>query len=211
MAGPGQRVKLIITAGAAAAIVLGTGLWLAIKPKAEESALFGNGNFDVVRADYGALYQAAWRQDEGRGDILITATLFVPPLIDLLGRDAGRSEADNQIWRQVQAVDEKQIALFVTIDSVAGPVSDQTVRENFSLSAGQTKFELKRWQPLILPSRVVNAAEPTSSQSGVLVFSSASTIDWTALVDLRLTVKNLGGQEQRQLVWAEPGLLLAVE
>lgn len=171
-----------------------------------------NSNINTVtngsRERYAALYDAAWRQDDGKDTTLVTATLLVPPTIEVLGTDTQRSTTEDQLWNTVKSLSPKQVPLVITIDSLTGFVADDVIRSGLQLqtTSGQ-KFTLESWQTLIAPSRVVNTSG-TSSQVGVALFSSDTDIDWQKVGTLTLTVKGIGGTNQRVFTWTEPKLLL---
>ncbi len=161
------------------------------------------------RQQYAALYEAAWRQDDGRDGILVTATLLVPPARDALGKDTQRSSTEDQLWRSLKNVDAKTIPIVLTFDSVIGAVPDETIQKSLTLQILQgQKFDLKSWQPLIAPTRIVNTAQTTSSQIGLALFAAEQNIDWPALGAVTLDVTNIGRKKVRTFQWVEPKVLL---
>lgn len=189
----------------AAAVIVGLVVFL-VWP---QSKLTTTTNTDRDR--YAALYDAAWRQDDGTQPTLMTATLLVPPAITLLGNDDGRSSAENQIWSTVQALQSNQLAIVLTIDSVDGAVSDDVITSSVKLqSADSTAFSLNSWTPIIAPTNVVNSAN-ASSQIGVLVFNANATLIWSQLKTLTLSVNAFDGQTARTFTWSNPPLLLEAQ
>ncbi len=168
-------------------------------------------NQTSIRQRYAALYQAAWRQDEGRGAMVMTATLLAPSIIQTLGQDTGRSTTEEQIWSVGKSIDARRLAIIITVDSVGGAVPDDTIQRSLTLAAdGGPAMSVDSWRPIIAPSRVVNAQESVSSQIGIAVFRAADDIDWPKLGTLRLTVSGIGDQPTRVFTWVEPRLLLNV-
>lgn len=159
------------------------------------------------RADYAALYDTAWRQDEGQGSVLVTATLMLPRMIDDLHHDTGRSVEETQLDTALQTITSKQVGIFVTLDSAAGALPDTTIQNSAHLTADGLDFTTVSWTPFIGTSHVVNTDVTTSYQSGLLIFSAPVTLDWSGLRDLQLTMNNVGGQPARTFSWAQPGLL----
>lgn len=173
----------------------------------------GNSNENTVtnanRERYAALYDAAWRQDDGQDATLFTATLLVPPTIEVLGADKQRSTAEEQLWNTVKALSPKQIPFVITIDSLASFVSDEAIKKSLQVQTdSDQKFTLDSWQPLIAPTRVVNSSASTTSQVGVAVFSADTDVNWSTIGTLKLTVKGIGGTLERVFTWTEPKLLL---
>lgn len=210
MSFPARYGKILAIIGVA--VLIGAAIvWSAFQRSPTTVVTYQNNTTDTTRQQYSELYQAAWRQDEGRGNVLMTATLFVSPIIDLLGRDGGKSEMENQLYRVVQDVPDNQIAIFLTIDSVAGSQSDQAIRDSLTLTANNMTFPLASWNPLIFPSRVVNVSTPVNSQAGVAMFTADGIINWNSISNLQLTSRNIGGVDERNFIWAQPGLLSAVQ
>lgn len=165
----------------------------------------------VNRQHYAALYQAAWRQDDGQSPMLVTATLLVPPTVQVLGQDTGRSSTEEQIWNTVNNLSATEVPIVLTIDSVTGTVTDEAIQDSLSLSSdGGPSFRLSSWSPLIAPSRIVNTNGSTSSQIGLAVFTADRVVDWNKLQILKLNVNGLVGEPQRVFTWTEPRLLLQI-
>lgn len=202
--------KILAMIGAVALIGAAI-VWSALQRSPASVVTYQNTNTDTTRQQYSELYQAAWRQDKGQGNVLMTATLFVPDLIDLLGRDNEKSDLENQLYRVINDAPGNQIAIFLTIDSVAGPQSDQSIRDSLTLTSDSMTFPLASWNPLIFPSRVVNVSTPVNSQAGVAMFTADGIINWNAISNLQLTSRNIGGVDERNFIWAQPGLLSAVQ
>lgn len=201
------KQRLLLVAGVFAAAVI---FFLSTQsvPPANPAT---NNAADTTRTKYAELYQAAWRQDAGRGSILVTATLLAPPTREALGQDTGRSSTEEQVWDAVRNLDAKAVPVALSIDSVAGAVDDATIRTSLKLTAaGGPDFQLSEWRPLIAPSRVVNAQSTTSSQYGIAVFTAPRDLDWQTLGSLTLTMSGVGDQPERVFNWAEPRLLLEV-
>lgn len=185
-------------------------LWHSVSDSA--TPLTTTNNTDVLRSRYAALYLGAWRQDEGRGSVLVTATIFVPSLVTTLGQQTERSATEEQIWQATKDVAETDVPIVITFDSVAGQLADATIRDNLQLTEdGKTSFTLKSWTPLIAPSRVVNTNVSTVSQIGVAVFTASKVVDWSSLQPLRLAVTTIGDVPRREIVWAQPALLSQVQ
>lgn len=163
------------------------------------------------RLTYAQLYEAAWRQDAGRGNTTITATLVTPALIDALNLDKQRSERDEQILYFTKNLPDTQVAFIVTIDSIAGYFSDSQILESVKAkdaqSASGNEWFSQAWKPLIGTKTPVNANVAVSSQAGVLIMNRAQKIDWSTLKNLQLSFSDLGDQPIRQFTWAEPRLL----
>lgn len=201
-----RRTKRWLAAGALVVAGLVIGLW----PRASISPTNTSiTNTNPARDTYASLYQAAWRQDQAQGSVLMTATLFAPTVRQALGDDTSRSETEDQLWRAVKDVSAKHIPIYVTLDSVQGAIADATITSQATLSdAGNQKYTIIDWKPLIAPTRVVNSSSGTTSQTGVLIFAAAQDIDWDTLANLKLTIKNIAEIPQRQFVWVDPGRLL---
>ncbi len=194
----------LVIGGSVAVITAAVLLTQAYRPSAPAVATTN------ARQKYAALYQAAWRQDDGQHPILVTATLIVPTAQEALGQDTGRSSAEEQIWSALKSLGPDQVPVILTFDSVAGAVTDEAVRQGAVLSADHgPQFSLASWQPMIAPSRIVNTATSASSQIGVAIFQADRTIDWQTLTVLRLTIDQIDGA-QRVFTWTQPRLLLNV-
>lgn len=163
-----------------------------------------------ARAKYAALYQAAWRQDSGQGNVLVTATLMVPPMVTTLAADTGRSSAEEQLNQALSGLSNRQIGVLLTIDSITGAIVDDRVEHGAALIADGQTFTTADWQPFIAPSHVVNASTTTSSQSGLLVFQADQAVDWAALKNLKLSMSGIDDQLVRAFTWAVPELLLNI-
>ncbi len=161
------------------------------------------------RQTYANLYQAAWRQDDGLQSTLVTATLFVPPTIQALGKDTGRSSAEEQLWQAVQGLSVRDVPIVLTFDSVTGAVPDSVLTTGLTLTSvkGPT-FTFKSWTPMIAPSRVVNTNDSATSQIGVAIFSANQDVNWQTIESLQLTLHGIPSQPDRVFSWTEPRLLL---
>jgi hypothetical protein len=163
---------------------------------------------NTVRERYAALYEAAWRQDDGRDPILTTATLLVAPTITLLGQDTERSVTEEQIWNSVRSLDARVVPVVVTIDSVTGTVTDDAMQQGLQLTTDRgPQFTLSSWQPLVAGSRIVNSAG-ASAQIGIALFRADRDIDWSAVGAVTLTLSGIGDTKERIFSWTEPSLLL---
>ncbi len=166
----------------------------------------------AARARYAAWSDLAWRQDQGQGSILMTATLLLPPTIAALGQDSERSDFDDQLYRAVRNLPADQVGIDLTLDSVAGPVADVTISQSLELSSADGRtWQLAAWQPLIRPSRVSNTNATISPQGGVAVFTADGPIDWATVKQLTLVSRGIGEVTERRFVWADPRLLLTAE
>lgn len=195
--------------GLGGALVLAAGVLVVIASPSTLKLDATADNSNQIRQDYASLYQAAWRQDRGQGSVLMTATLFVPPLVNALGRQAGRSEVEEQLWQAMQGLPAEAVPIVLTLDSAAGAIPDQTLQSGLALTDDdETAFRFSSWTPIIAPSRVVNTNAPTTSQMGVVVFTAATTLDWSTLGTLRLASANIADQPEREFIWAQPRLLL---
>ncbi len=162
-----------------------------------------------ARQRYSELYDAAWRQDSGQGNVTMSATLMVPSMITALNQDAGRSSAEDQLNQALQALTDKQVGIFLTIDSVTGAIPDDTIKTSSTVTADGPAFSVVDWQPMIAPSHIVNTNEPSSSQTGLLVLQADQAVIWSTLRNLKLIIRNIDHQAQRQFVWVDPSLLQA--
>ncbi|MBI5466968.1 MAG: hypothetical protein HY975_02020, partial [Candidatus Kerfeldbacteria bacterium] len=184
-------------------------VWRVVQPT--PSATTTTNSADALRSRYAALYQGAWRQDEGRGSVLVTATVFVPSLIESLGQQTERSGTEEQIWQATKDLAATDVPVVVTFDNVSGQLADATIEQSLKLAEeGGMQFTFKSWTPLIAPSRVVNTNVATVSQIGIAVFSASNDVSWTTLQPLRLIVTNIGDVPRREIVWAQPALLSQV-
>jgi hypothetical protein len=164
---------------------------------------------DDARQQYAALYDAAWRSDGvERSNMVVTATLLVPPAVEALGRDTGRSGTEEQYWRIVEPLDASMIPVVVTFDSVSGAVTDEVIQNGLLLFTPRATLSFEEWKPIIAPSRVVNAPSSVTSQIGIAIFRAAKPIDWNTLGSLTLTVSGIAGQADRTFNWSEPKILL---
>jgi hypothetical protein len=197
------KYKLWLLGAVALGLVAVVVVWLANhkQPSSTNTA-------DDARQKYAALYEAAWRQDDGRSPTLVTATLLVPPAVEALGRDTGRSSTEEQYWRIVEPLDASMIPVVVTFDSVAGTVSDEVIQNGLLLFTPGATLSFEEWKPIIAPSRVVNASAAVTSQIGIAIFRAAKPIDWNTLGSLTLTVSGIAGQADRTFKWSEPKILL---
>ncbi|MBI2984886.1 MAG: hypothetical protein HYY50_04670 [Candidatus Kerfeldbacteria bacterium] len=162
-----------------------------------------------ARERYAAFYEAAWRQDQAQGSVLMTATVLLPPAIAALGEDQQRSETEDQLYRQLVDLPAKAIAIFLTLDSVAGPIPDDNVKNSLTLAAERGPiFQLLDWHPMIRPARLSNTAVVVSPQAGLAVFQANRTINWSELRDLTLVSRGVGDIAERSFVWTQPSLLL---
>lgn len=203
-----RTLWLVVGVGTLALTTIGlTAFW----PDSQTASLKVHQNTND-RDRYAALYQAAWRQDQGLGSVFMTATLFSPPLISALGRDPNRSDTESELWRAVKDTTENQIAFFLTIDSVAQPVADDAISHSLTVTdMAQTTYHFVSWHPLIVPSRIVNTNATVSSQAGVAAFSADQPVNWSRLADLQLTSRGMSDQPIRTFTWAQPSLVLDVQ
>ena len=165
-----------------------------------------------ARDTYAALYEALWRIDDTPSNSLVTATLVLPPMVTALGADTARSDAEDRLYRVLKALTDRQIAILLTFDSVAGAVPDAAIKGSLQLKAvPDQKTSVVTWQPLIAAPRLVNAPAGTTSQFGLAVFQTEQPLSWDQLQSVQLTVTNIGDQPPRQFSWSSIPLLLAVE
>jgi hypothetical protein len=163
------------------------------------------------RQHYAALYQAAWRQDDGHQPTLVTATLLTPPAIALLGQDAHRSTSEEQLWQIVKNLSNRQLAFVVTADSVVAAIPDEQFEQHLTMSLGGTSSStLTSWTSMIAPSRVGTPTSTTTSQIGVAIFDVPNPITWMTLGQITLTFDGIPGEPARIFSWANPNLLLQV-
>jgi len=202
----GKKLWLAITV---ATILLAVGVGILATHPLDSQDNNTNTITNANRERYAALYDAAWRQDDGKDATLVTATLLVPPTIDVLGVDKQRSTTEEQLWNMVKSLSGKKVPLVLTIDSLTGFVPDYSIRSGLQLEAtsGQ-KFTLDSWQTIIAPTRVVNSSATTTSQMGVATFAADTDMNWSTLGTLKLTIKGIGGTDERVFTWTEPKLLL---
>lgn len=201
-----RRWSVSWLAGVGGVAVVGAGLVWAIQSISPRPA--ANANSDA-RRQYADLYQLAWRQDSGQGSVLVTATVFPPALTRLLGQQSPRSETEEQVWRAVRGLDQAAVPFFVTIDSVAGPLTDDQIAASLSLTAvGGPTFKRQSWIPIILPAKANNNNVSTASQAGVVVFAAEAAVDWANLRELRLRSEGLGDVPTRDFRWIEPAKLV---
>ncbi len=158
-----------------------------------------------LHALYRNWYEAAWRKDDGTSSTLVTGTLFAPPLVTALLADTQRSETDQQIFRFVSPLSNRQVGVFVTVDSVTGFSTNEAITRALALSlAGVEDVQLESWKPVVLPPVTTITNGPRLyQQAGVAIFSAPDDIDWSALRTAQLTV-TLDGQPVRTLTWSEP-------
>ncbi len=194
-----------IFGGAVALVVIGVALATAFRP-AKHTASSTNTN-SSTRDQYATLYQAAWRQDSGQGNVTVTATLLDPQLMLLLGQDSARSSAEEQLWQADQKLTDHQIGFFLTLDTVGSPIDDTTIGASGSVTATGLKFTPMAWQPFIAPSHIVNTSVPTTEQTGVLIFSADQKISWPSIKNIQLTIKGIDDQPDRRFTWADPQIL----
>lgn len=203
------RGKWGLYLAAAAVVLLAIGLVVFFRRPATVTTTANTNN--PARQTYAELYDAAWRQDQGRGDATVTATLVTPSLAAALAADPQRSERDTQIYNFTKNLPANQLAFVLTIDSVAGFFSDSQILESAQLEDTMTTsgngWLTQAWKPIIGGQAPVNAPVAVASQAGVLIFQTDLDIAWATLKNLVLRLVDLGDQPIRQFVWAQPGLL----
>lgn len=202
-AGPAPWVVLLAVAGM---------VWFGWRSWTDESApaaINSNANQsagDENRAAYASLYDMLWRQDDGRDTLLVTATLFTPELRTRLGADGGRSDTEEQLWRRLDDLTDRQAAAVLTFDQIGAALSDQAIEAALSLTVDDATSRSSDWQGLIATPRVVNAPTGTSSQIGVAVFTFDQPLDWADVKTVRLRVAGLGQRATRDFSWSAPAL-----
>ncbi len=195
--------------GLGGALALTAGLLAVAARPATSRPAATTDNSNQARPRYAALYQGAWRQDSGQGAVLMTATLFAPPLVSTLGQQADRFEVEEQLWRAMKELPTTAVPIVLTLDSVSGAIPDQAIQTSLTLTDDDGMvFRFSSWTPVIAPARPVNTNVPTTSQMGVAVFTAGEAIDWEGLGSLRLVSANIADQPKREFVWAQPRLLL---
>ncbi len=163
-----------------------------------------------ARATYAALSDALWRQDEGRGSVLMTATLVVPAMVDALGQDTQRSELETQILAQAKKLSTRQIGIYVTIDSIDGYLADDVLEAAFSASIDpDSVVETITWEPMIGTAAPVVANVPTTSQRGLAIITVTEKVDWENITTLTMRASGLGGLPTRQFVWQQVSELVS--
>ena len=163
----------------------------------------------TLRTQYADLYAASSRDDQGRGSVVMSATIFTPALVSLLDRDADRSETETQMLRIAKSAPNTVVPIFLTTDSVAGPLSDQAIKESLQLTVNNKQVAASDWQPIILPSKSSDSGVVVNSQAGFAFFTLEASVDWTALSKLTLVSRNITDQPVRTFVWADISPLLA--
>ncbi len=202
----GER-GLYLTVAAIVLLVIGLVMFF----RRPETATTTTNADNPARQTYAELFDAAWRQDQGQGNAMVTATLVTPSLVAALADDSRRSERDTQIYNFTKNLPANQLAVILTIDSVAGFFSDSQILESAKLEDQSTisgnEWLTQAWKPIIGGQAPVNAPVAVASQAGVLIFRTDQDIAWATLKNLALRLVNLGDQPIRQFVWAQPGLL----
>lgn len=195
-------VGLVVVAG----LAFGVWRWRSL------SSTNSTANTNARRQTYAALYQAAWRQDDGHNPTLVTATLLVPPTVQALGADTGRSSAEEQEWQTMKSLSTQQVPFIVTLDTVGPAIPDDTIIHGLSLRLDNGKsFALDSWNPIIAPSRVSNTNGSPTSQIGVAIFKVGTNLDWTTVNIVQLTLNGIPNEPYRVFTWTEPKLLLEVK
>lgn len=204
------RVWLIggVVGAIAVAVAVFGFIRLSQTPSTSQTANSGNPAHDT----YAALYQAARRQDQGVGSVTMATTLFLPATVEALGSDTERSDIEDELYRIVKEVSDKQIAIFIATDSVQGPLSDNEITDTLTLASDpSSEFRLVDWQTLIAPHSATNSAVQVTPQTGVAIFERDSQVDYSQLQSLTLTSRGLAGIDERTFTWAIPALLQQVE
>lgn len=164
-----------------------------------------------ARLTYAQLYDASWRQDQGRGNTTVTATLVTTAMVAALDADTQRSERDEQILFMTKNLLASEVAFIVTIDSISGFFSTSEILDSARLTDSQTnsgrEWLIQTWKPIIGAKPMVNTNVQISSQVGILVATMSEEVDWSTLKNLQLEFVNLGDQPIRRFTWAEPSLL----
>lgn len=196
----------IVIGGGLVCLVLGYGIyhWQPITAKQNTTT--------TDRQRYAALYQAAWRQDDGTAPTLITATLLVPPTIQLLGQDTGRSVTEEQQWQILKNLKSTQVAFIITVDSVVSAIPDDVFLHGLALTIDHgPKATFSSWSPIIAPSRITNPTNSTSSQLGVAIFDLDQPLDWQTVQALEVHLTGITGERERTFSWITPKMLLQVQ
>lgn len=201
-----RRWPLII----AAAIVVAAGgmvVWLMIGLRQSSTSAS-----TLADRSYTTLVDAAWRQDRGVGNTLITATLYTPEIIAALNGISDKTDTQRQIAAALQGISSsKSVVFLLALDSLNGSVADETIAASATVNIhGGPTAAKPSWRPLILTSRVVNTNGNVSSQNGLLVFPVDRDLVWSKITSLTLTVSGIGDQSLRQFSWSNPSLLSAI-
>lgn len=165
-----------------------------------------------IHAAYGQLYDAAWRQDDGRGSEVFTATLLAPRLRELLQADTQRTDTDQQLARLLRDIELDIVPLVITMDAVVSSPSarltDVAVERSLRLTAVGVTFELIDLQPLITPTTISNSNVTTARRMWLMAWRSDPAINWETVRDLQLEIRDLGQTKLRTLTWARPAALV---
>lgn len=191
-----------------ACIALAVGLVVLVRRP--EDAVTNHITNNPARATYAALSDALWRQDEGRGSVLMTATLVVPAMVDALAQDTQRSELETQILTHAKKLSTRQFGVYLTIDSIEGYLSDEAIEtavtavlEPVATVTGTT------WQPMVGTAAPIESDVPTTSQRGMAILTLDQNIDWQKIQTITLRANNLGGLPTRQFVWQQVSELVS--
>lgn len=190
---------VLIWAGIVAAVLIVAGMMKTPAAPEAETA--------TAETAYADLVDAAWKKDQGLGDTFVSATLYTPPVVAALTAIPNKSLLEQQIAGKLSDAPAGAVPVFVTIDTITGPFADAAIETSLALTdAGGTPYALASWQPMIVPSRVVNTNEAAHSQAGMAVFTAKKPVDWSTVKSLTLTVSNLGDQPVRTFVWTSAAL-----
>lgn len=164
-----------------------------------------------TRETYAALYDIAFRADAGQGSVLMTATILLPSMIDALGNDSTRSDVEDGLYRAIRDLPENQMAFFVTTDSRIGSLSEEQITTDLNLTSKPSQdWRFLDWQSMITLKGIADTNSGVTPQTGVVIFETDETINWSSMTEVVLTKRNLADVPERRFVWTEPTLRLAV-
>lgn len=205
----GKVVSLGLLAVAAVSVLVGWLVWRWVETTPRQQ----NANSTAAAQAhefYGALYDAAWRGDEGVGEATMSATLFTPGLKTALINDPLKSTLDAQVAATFDAETKDQIAVLIGMDAVVGSSSarlpDTTLRQALTFTVADDTATIADLIPLVVTD-LPTTNTPSIQRRWVALFTPANAVDWTATDPMRLTVKDIGQIPTRTFTWANPALL----
>lgn len=206
------RAKLGWVVTAVLTLSIGAGIWFTwrwIETTPRSSHQNDSAAADA-HAKFGALYEAAWRGDDGIGEATMSATLLTPGLKTLMINDPQRGSLDTQVVDTFKAETKDQVAILIGLDAVAGSASarlpDAVVRDSLSFTIDETAAELANLIPLVVTD-LPTTNTPTIQRRWVAFFTPVEPLNWGRATPMRATVKNIGGVPIRSFTWVNPALL----
>lgn len=204
-----RKMQLAVGGLIAAGLFVGGYFLLQARPITLPSGTNANtaprSNVNPTAALYTDLFDAAYRPDQGRGNVAIAAVYYFPALQRALDAFTQQSEHQQELSAALQAAkaNEEALAVYLIVDSVI-PQDTIDLSRGVSLRDGQGRlYPFLRWQKLLsLLPQEKSQVRTASLLFFSLVNEKGERFSKAAANELTLTIENIDKLPKREFGWS---------